>query len=333
MPHRMIRRSALSLACAGLLPSLALAQINRPTPAVGDRLLAPKPVVARQVAAGRIELTWGSVPEAASYQITRSVPPNPVQVVSDPDPSDTVFIDNDVTAGKTYYYLVAAVSEQGGVGLKASSEPVLAVAQPDTTARPDTAAQTALEAPKSFTATAFSSPYVTFYWAYPTAMSYVIERAIVGGEKSVLEWKVRLRTPTLPCCHMTARDLNDDLDQLDRAVYRVTAVDPAQPGRKSPPTQSEIINPGVRLGYSAAPGEFWLAPVRGRETTIKVGEHRGTGAAEGVDRVAVLDSSVVTLNPYGSYIGKRPGVTYVIRMRQAPNGSPFIQAERVTVLP
>jgi hypothetical protein len=70
-------------------------------------------------------LWLGGRSRTESYQITRSVPPEPMRVVSYPDPTDTLVLDQDVTPGKSYYYMVAALSENGGVGLKAGSAPVL----------------------------------------------------------------------------------------------------------------------------------------------------------------------------------------------------------------
>lgn len=95
-----------------------------------DRLPVPTSVVARQLPDGRIELRWNAVEGAARYEVWRSVPPGGQTVVMRSNPADTTYIDSDVTVGNTYYYMVAAVSSNGAIGLKAGSQPVKATIGP-----------------------------------------------------------------------------------------------------------------------------------------------------------------------------------------------------------
>ena len=225
------------------------------------------------------------------------MPPAGIVVLSVPNPSDTVYLDSDVKPGSTYYYTVAGVTADGGVGLKAASSPLVATAQPSDSATP-TATQPALSAPPAFMATAFPYPYVALHWSYPTgSVSFIVERALVSTT-SPLNWQVRLRTGTLPCCLMTVTDRGDDLPATQRAVYRVTAVDPVSPTRKSPPTQSPEINPGAVRTFNVESGGSWLLPAAVTERTLRVGQLGGTGfvSTKPSLRIVSLDESIVSVN-------------------------------------
>ncbi|HEU4681748.1 MAG TPA: hypothetical protein VFS51_08385, partial [Gemmatimonadales bacterium] len=52
---------------------------------------------------------WPAVEGAVKYQLTRSVPPVGEAVLSQPNPGDTVYLDSDVKAWSTYYYVVAPI--------------------------------------------------------------------------------------------------------------------------------------------------------------------------------------------------------------------------------
>lgn len=148
MPHDTVepRTSAWSRRLCGVLVAIvALAstqssaqdQINRPTPDPNTfiRLPVPTPVSARQLPDGRIEVRWAAVEGAAKYDLWRSVPPTPQTVVTRSNPADTTYIDSDVKAGSTYYYVVAAVTGGGISGLRAGSVPVTATTTPTATLR------------------------------------------------------------------------------------------------------------------------------------------------------------------------------------------------------
>ena len=130
MPIESVRLGALVVALFALslvVTSAAQDPVVKPgTTTTLDRLPVPASVTARQLADGRIELRWNAVEGAARYEVWRSVPPGPQTVVMRPNPSDTTYIDSDIKVGSTYYYVVAAVTANGAIGLKAGSLPVKA---------------------------------------------------------------------------------------------------------------------------------------------------------------------------------------------------------------
>ena len=101
------------------------AQVETSKPPAGRRTL-PTPV-ARQLPDGRIEVQWPAVEGATKYQLSRSVPPVPEAMLSQPNPTDTVYLDSDVKAGSYYYYVVAAIDGNGQRGIKRGSVPVKAI--------------------------------------------------------------------------------------------------------------------------------------------------------------------------------------------------------------
>lgn len=122
--HALVISPLLALTLLATSLTEAQGQVTKPISARG-RLPAPIPV-ARQLADGRIEVRWAAVEGAVKYQITRSVPPSGAMVLSQPDSAATVYVDSDVTAGSTYYYLLSAVNEAGVIGMKRGSPPVTA---------------------------------------------------------------------------------------------------------------------------------------------------------------------------------------------------------------
>lgn len=141
MPIESARLGALVVALFTVSPvvtSAAQDPVIKPgTTATLDRLPVPTSVTARQLADGRIELRWNAVEGAARYEVWRSVPPGAQTVVTRPNPSDTTYIDSDVKVGSTYYYMVAAVSANGAIGLKAGSQPVKATIGVTSSLRPN----------------------------------------------------------------------------------------------------------------------------------------------------------------------------------------------------
>jgi len=327
---RVIGPLIVALIGAPLISAVAQVPVRKGVEGGLDRLPAPRPVVARQLADGRIQVTWGSVPGAESYQISRSVPPTGIRILAPADPADTVYLDSDVKPGSTYYYSVATVGGDGGPGLKTAAAPVTAAGTPPVTAP-------ALAAPAQLTALPFPPPYVTLHWAYPTGdVEFIVERAVLTGT-GTSAWQVRLRTGKLPCCFMYQVDRGDDLPAWQRAVYRVTAVDPASPGRNSPPTMSPELTPGgVRTSYPISPNHFWLLPNSGLIRTLRVGQLGGSGFASTKPnrRIVSMDESIVSINTTdGLYRAKSPGVTYVFTLDLEPTGQPWVTGERVIVVP
>jgi hypothetical protein len=149
----VLRYSAILLAAVTLAAASALGaqDVTKPRSTTTTyRLPKPASVTAAQQPNGRIRVVWSAVDGAVRYQLYRSVPPVAASTVTLPNPSDTQYVDTDVKAGSTYYYVVSAVNEAGTPGLKAGTTPVtataVAVASADTTpahsASTDTASTT-----------------------------------------------------------------------------------------------------------------------------------------------------------------------------------------------
>src|SRR5688572_2520868 len=113
---------ALVLMGAPTVAAFGQDPVIKPTPSApgtGDRLPLPRNVRAVQHPDGRIVVTWSPISGATAYAITRSVPPDPAAPVT-PNVTDTMFVDRQVTAGKTYYYVVSGVNDVA-TGLKAGA--------------------------------------------------------------------------------------------------------------------------------------------------------------------------------------------------------------------
>ena len=112
------------------------------------------------------------------YQITRSVPPTAAVVLATA-PTDTLFLDSDVKAGSTYYYLVGAYNDAGTLGLRAGSAPVTATMSASGT----TATTTSLAAVTNLHAglDASNSSQMNVSWTYsPSDVRFQIDRGIIG---------------------------------------------------------------------------------------------------------------------------------------------------------
>jgi hypothetical protein len=111
--------ASLVLATPVLTALAAQDPITKPTTGTTStlvRLPTPLPVVVRQLADGRIQVTWKRLTGATSYALRRSVPPAGIVALAE-RPTDTVYYDSDVKAGSTYYYNVAGVGSDGMIGL------------------------------------------------------------------------------------------------------------------------------------------------------------------------------------------------------------------------
>jgi fibronectin type 3 domain-containing protein len=134
-----------------------------------ERLPAPKPS-ARQGTDGKITVTWAPVEGAISYRMWRSVPPTPQAIVTLANPQATSYVDADIKAGSTYYYLVAAVNSAGIEGLRGPTTPVTAT---KTAATFETTTPTV-----KGTVTQQDTLRISLEFFAPDAVSYEIRRTI-----------------------------------------------------------------------------------------------------------------------------------------------------------
>jgi len=313
------------------------------TTTTSTRLAAPTGLAARQLADGRILFTWHPVVGAASYTVWRSVPPAGITLVSE-EQADTLYRDQDVRAGSTYYYMVAAVSAGGGLGLKASPPPVTATLSSTgttSTTTGTTGGTTAapLEAPPAlgrFFAHEFGFPtwpYIQLYWrTSPGAHSYLVER-LVGAPTDKSSWAARTRVDGVQCCAWVVTDRLDDVAPNTSVTYRVTAIDPANPANRSTPTVSDrIVTPNPPLTSASAfdPARtVVLPPPQGRVLQVAVGAQASLGAG----RVVSMNESIVTVDAQGAVTGRSRGSAWVVLLYTRADGRPEIVPHLVVVGP
>jgi hypothetical protein len=349
----------LGLALVGR-PQRAASQlpVTKPTATRYARLAAPGPVVANQLPDGTIAVRWRAMSGAATYQVTRSVPGTPQQIVA--NPTDTTYLDVNVQAGNTYYYVVAAIDSGGGVGIKSGSYPVVAkisatagasstgggagsLAAGGATGGSPPVGSTgggatgsgattgaALVAPTGIFVEDFAFPKVAIYWGFTqSGMSYRIDRGSMPyGGKAAPTWQPVATTPPLTCCSWSVVDSALAPLPGTYSVYRVSTVDPAAPSRASTP----VVSPQVRV----APVSIWgvtqtmwlLQPPLLNNMTVKAGTSLGT-----ITNAMSSDPAIVAVGANGSVIAKAPGVAYLITMQLYGDGHPILKGSRVTVTP
>jgi len=331
---------ALVLLPASLAAQGTVVKPTTTTTATYTRLPAPGPVVAKQQPDGSILVTWRAIPGAASYQVTRSVPPAAAQVVA--SPTDSTYVDTNVQPGSQYYYMVAAVSSGGALGLKSGSQPVTATATVAPTlvasgtsgtagggAAGGATPPTTLVAPLAVEAIAQGSyPFnVVFFGFKQNGLTYRIERGLYSAKSATpSSWQLRQTTGPLPCCTWA---IIDTLTGVTGSVmYRVTAVDPANPAAVSPPTTSRWINPTPQPSNPTLNG-FYLPDAAEISRTDKV----GTTLPLDPTGIILDRNGVLTRDSRGFPVAAAPGVGHYLWGALSSSGMPIVQVVRVTVIP
>ena len=324
----MLRSSViLLLAVIGAPAVPVVAQVTKPRP-TAYRLPKPTSVVASRQPNGTILVVWSAVPEAASYKLFRSVPPTPMTRVDLPSPSDTQYVDTDVKAGSTYYYLVTAVNEAGSEGLRAGTAPVTVsgasqtlAAGGDTDIDPGSggAAPAPVSAPTNVVARPYPYMEAFIHWqSSDSGARFLVER-LEGRDDPKSRWN---QIPAAgdglwACC--SARDWRPP-PSVD-LVYRVTTVKGLN--LRSVPTTSNRIN---NWPINTAP------PMLHAEGLV-TGESRQIGQG-GRNIVWVsLDTFTVSLWSPGVVKAKQPGRTYVIRTGLNEQGAVQSWIWRIDVQP
>jgi hypothetical protein len=269
------------------------------------RLPKPASVTASQQPDGKIRVVWRAVVDAASYKLVRSVPPEAAKAVTLPNPSDTQYVDSDVKAGSTYYYLVSAVNADGIEGLKAGTS-LLATA----VAAPAETTVTQAPVPPATNAVVkmydYLRPEVTWQTSVPGARGVIDRGELLNGtSESETTWT----------CSTTCRFVDGPRPLKVSALtrYRVTIVEPAPSTRRSEPV---ITNNVLDEVIPTAPTEIhqvWL--VKGESHQL-----RYRPDMTGVQYVS-LDSNTVSIWSPGVIKAKEFGVTYVTATGLLPDGS------------
>jgi hypothetical protein len=310
---------AAALGSAGLASSQEVTKPRSTT----ERLPRPAGVTAMQQRDGTILLAWQPVAGALSYKVTRSVPPAGATRLTLPAPSDTQYVDRDVKAGSTYYYVVSAVNDAGIEGLRAGTAPVTAtLSSTSTTAMalmdPDPGsdtgsegtAQTPVAPPTDVVAKPYPYRTPTVRWQSSVqGARFIVERldptvyasealkavwALVPGSQPDKAWL---------CCQM----VDGSPPPFGYLKYRVTTIDAA--GRRSTPTETTIGNDPIR---TVAPALF--------AEGMKVGETKQLAGGDRGYTWVSLDTMIVSFWSPGVVQGKARGTTYVVWTKRNDRG-------------
>lgn len=303
--------SAVTLASAGVLGAQEIKPRSGPR-ASTDRLPRPAAVSAAQQPDGRIRVVWRAVDGAARYKVVRSVPPAVATSLTLPNPGDTQYVDADVKAGNTYYYVVSAINEAGIEGIKAgASVKAAAVVAPADTTPP----LAAVAPPTEVVVRVFDylRPQVSWKNSVPGARFIIERREDDGSNPANVTWKeaVALIDKPWPCA--SSCQITEDPRPIRRnttSQYRVTTVEAPPSTRRSQPATSNT----VLLDYiPVAPAEIhqiWL--VKGESQQLKF----RPGIA-GVQYVS-LDSNTVSVPNPGVVRAKEWGSTYIAAFARDP---------------
>ena len=315
-----------SLALMGAPTSTAFGQepVTKPTTAPGtaDRLALPRNVKAVQQPDGRIVVTWSPVSGATAYAITRSVPPDPATAVT-PNVTDTMFVDRQVTAGKTYYYVVSGVND-AATGMKAGAS-VKATRSFD----PSGANLT----PTNVVAR-YDSVYnrVHLTWgASGDATSFTIYRSGVQvGRDDTPPGDFFMPAPapgTRLQFQVRAHDQYNNVSPLatsNELVIPSTAA-PSSGGPTAPSGPTSTTGPAGTIAVTI-----------GSAITLRVGSSASAGSALGgatASRWVSLDEGIATVDGSGTVTGRTSGRARLLAMSGATDGSVRVTLVQVTVTP
>ena len=293
-----------------------------PVTRAGDRLPPPTTVRAWQRPDGRIEVRWSSVPDATSYALIRSVPPGG-QLPIGGTITDTTFIDSDVQAGKTYYYLVSGLN-QSVTGLRKGASPVSATRDAGTLGD--------LFPPNIVLARyELDRKQVRIIWRpVRRAPSYLVEVRDV----STTEWRMVARQSDTVA-------LISDMPERSRVQFRVMSED-ASLNKSSPSLTPEIVIPvappgsGSPVSAPAPGGVAGTVAVSMGAVAVRVGAT--TPAASAVagfspTRWVSLDEPIATVDAAGAVTGRSAGRASVLAIGRGTDGSVRVTLVQVTVTP
>jgi hypothetical protein len=322
-----VRLTALVVVTTVMFAGPAAAQVVKPrTPPRGaSRLPAPAKLSASQLPDGKIRVVWTSVENATRYTLIRSVPPAPQAPVALPNPSDTEYVDSDVKPGSTYYYVVSADNEDRVGGMKATGPPVKAESRVavDTAKTPPDSAKPAGVSP----GTVMELTVVNANYVYPTGfiawspiqhgVQFMVERAQVT-DAGPSTWKVVREKAS--CCSASDESAQN-FPTGARLIYRVTAMDSAtQTNRLPPKLSNEVVTYKVQVNPVEIAGGFNLHVYPTPTLFLQKDQIRQTRDLKNVIWMS-LNESVATITPQGAIRGVAVGVTAILAIGTAADGS------------
>ena len=298
--------------------------VTKPTsaPGTGDRLALPRNVKAVQQPDGRIVVTWSPVSGATAYAITRAVPPDPATAVT-PNVTDTMFVDRQVTAGKTYYYVISGVND-AATGMKAGAS---------------------VKATRSFDPSGAQLTPTNVVARYDSASNRVYLSWIGSGDAAffiISRSGVELgRDHTPPGdFSMTAPAPGTRIQLQVRAQDRFGNVSPLA-------TSNELVIPSTAApssGGSTAPSgpisttgpAGTIAVTIGSAITLRVAGSASAGSALGgasASRWISLDEGIATVDGSGTVSALAAGRARLLAIAGAADGSVRVTLVQVTVSP
>ena len=302
------------------------------------RLPAPTPIAARQRPDGRIEVTWTAVVGAERYELWRSVPPAGQVIVPLPDPTATIYVDADVKAGSTYYYVVAGING-AGIGLKASSAPVTVTATATTTIPTSSTAPSQTVQAKLVGPTSVSVSFTPV----TGATSYRVDRMTYLASTTDPTQMAPTPVATAEAYAGLSQSFTDNIGSSvsQRWMrYQVTpflglgtgsTVGSQYPYVVVPATTTSTA--GTTSSTTASSGSTTFTEAA--STAIKIGTTASLASIAGTSgaRWVSVNESVATVDASGIVTGRASGSTHVLGMSGAPDGSLRIVAVPVTVTP
>jgi hypothetical protein len=286
-----------------------------------ERLPAPSSVTATPGPDGPIRVIWSAVEGAAKYSLTRAVPPAGRAPLILPNPSDTQYVDRNVRAGKTYYYVVAALNEAGIGGTRAAA--------PVTAADP--------------TVTRSSAPPTdTVPGGLPTD---TIKRVPTDPCRFPSDTSTVPRTDTVPCRSPTdtIKRVGKDTSTVPQPCRSPTDTSTV-PRADTVPCRSptDTIKRGPRWPQfdTATVSRAKVRPaVLALSVTIQVGGSLTAGSSPTFTGLRLrnprwlsLAESIATVSTRGKVLGRAAGSTYIIAIGLTPDGSVASMVQRVNVV-
>lgn len=291
-------------------------------PLAPERLPAPKPT-AQQGADGRITVTWAAVDGAVRYRLWRSVPPAPTAPLTQPNPEQPGYIDADVKAGSTYYYVVSAIDADGVEGLKAGTAPLTA-SLGTTVSAPKVSAQLLALDPPRVRVTVTLSPGVYGYTLRRTVSSASLPPAIETLGASGTSFEDAL--PSQPYARTVVYQAESLVNGSFYLFGRAEVVIPPASGTTDSSTGSTSASAATVAGTTTLTVAV--------PATVALGATTSLSAAVGSSaRWLSLDESVATVDSSGTITGRAAGHTRILALSSAADGSLRVVAIAVVVRP
>ena len=299
--------------------------VIKPTPAAprtGDRLPLPQNVRAVQQPDGRIVVTWSPVSGATAYAITRSVPPDPATAVT-PNVTDTMFVDRQVTAGKTYYYVVSGVND-AATGMKAGAS-VKATRSFD----PSGSQLTPTNVVARYDS-ATNRVYLT--WGAPGGVSFftIYRSGVEVGQDNALPGDFSMTAPA-PGTRLQFQVRSRD--QFGNVSPFATSNELVIPSTAAP-SSGEPTAPSGPVSTTGPAGT--IAVTIGSAITLRVGGSAAAGSATGgatASRWVSLDEAIATVDGSGTVTGRTSGRARLLAISGATDGSVRVTLVQITVTP